>query len=187
MFRFGIPHSYRRSQDNRNCSFQKIFERIYLYFCLYFLANFEKKNGCMVTPHRCPPVLSHPSHPTPNRAKLTSGLLRAFPCHCPQPWREELTCLGWGDASGHLWPNTSKGTSHRLPELCFSCIVWTGSCVSDAWLWHLSPNELNNWQYLFFVVISQTHWLVSQERLSLKVGTSVFIDLPITPSGEQWF
>ncbi len=38
------------------------------------------------------------------------------------------------------------------------------------------------------VVVSQTHWLVSQERLSLRVGTSVFIDLfPITPSGEWWF
>ncbi len=38
------------------------------------------------------------------------------------------------------------------------------------------------------VVISQTHRLVSQERLSLRVGTSVFIDLiPIMPSGEQWF
>ena len=38
------------------------------------------------------------------------------------------------------------------------------------------------------VVISQTHRLVSQERLSPKAGTSVFIDLiPIMPSGEQWF
>ncbi len=38
------------------------------------------------------------------------------------------------------------------------------------------------------VVISQTHWLVSQERLSPRAGTSVFIDLfPITPSGEWWF
>ncbi len=37
------------------------------------------------------------------------------------------------------------------------------------------------------VVISQTHWLVSQERLSLRVGTSIFINLPIMPSGEQWF
>ncbi len=26
------------------------------------------------------------------------------------------------------------------------------------------------------VVISQTHWLVSQERLSLRAGTSVFIE-----------
>ncbi len=39
----------------------------------------------------------------------------------------------------------------------------------------------------FTVVISQTHWLVSQERLSPRVGTSVFIDLPIMPSGERWF
>ncbi len=40
----------------------------------------------------------------------------------------------------------------------------------------------------YFVVISQTHRLVSQERLSPRVGTSVFIDLiPITPAGEQWF
>ncbi len=39
-----------------------------------------------------------------------------------------------------------------------------------------------------FVAISQTHWLVSQERLSPRVGTSVFIDLiPCTPSGEWWF
>ena len=39
-----------------------------------------------------------------------------------------------------------------------------------------------------FVVISQKHWLVSQERLSPRAATSVFIDLiPITPSGERWF
>ena len=38
------------------------------------------------------------------------------------------------------------------------------------------------------VVISQTHRLVSQERLFPRVGTSIFIDLiPIMPSGEQWF
>ncbi len=38
------------------------------------------------------------------------------------------------------------------------------------------------------VVISQTHWLVSQERLSPRAGTSVFVDLhPNTPSGERWF
>ncbi len=38
------------------------------------------------------------------------------------------------------------------------------------------------------VVISQTHWFVSQERLSPRAGTSVFIDLiPIMPSGERWF
>ena len=37
-------------------------------------------------------------------------------------------------------------------------------------------------------MISQTRRLVSQERLSPRAGTSVFIDLiPITPSGEQWF
>ena len=39
---------------------------------------------------------------------------------------------------------------------------------------------------LTVVVISQTHTLVSQERLSPRVGTSIFIDLiPIMPSGEQ--
>ncbi len=39
-----------------------------------------------------------------------------------------------------------------------------------------------------FVVISQTHRLVSQERLSPRVGTSIFIDLhSIMPSGEWWF
>ncbi len=32
------------------------------------------------------------------------------------------------------------------------------------------------------VVISQTHWLVSQERLPLRAGTSVFIDL----SSDIW-
>ena len=43
-----------------------------------------------------------------------------------------------------------------------------------------------HWRYP--VVISQTRWLVSQERLSPRAGTSLFIDLfPITPSGEQWF
>ncbi len=37
-------------------------------------------------------------------------------------------------------------------------------------------------------VISQTHWLVSQERLSPRTGTSIFIDLfPITLSGKWWF
>ncbi len=37
------------------------------------------------------------------------------------------------------------------------------------------------------VVISQTHWLVSQERLSPRVGTSVFIMYTVVPSGERWF
>ncbi len=31
-------------------------------------------------------------------------------------------------------------------------------------------------------MISQTHWLVSQERLSPWAGTSVFIDLSVVPS-----
>ena len=37
------------------------------------------------------------------------------------------------------------------------------------------------------VVISQTHWLVSQERLSPRAGTSVFIDYTVLPSMRQWF
>ncbi len=42
--------------------------------------------------------------------------------------------------------------------------------------------------FSFLEVISQTHRLVSQERLSPRAGTSIFIDLiPITPSGEWWF
>ncbi len=49
----------------------------------------------------------------------------------------------------------------------------------------LSSNHLSTFASASFVVISQTHWLVSQERLFLRVGTSVFIDLiPIMPSGE---
>ncbi len=39
----------------------------------------------------------------------------------------------------------------------------------------------------FSVVISQTHWLVSQERLSPRAGTSVFIEYTVLISGEQWF
>ncbi len=53
------------------------------------------------------------------------------------------------------------------------------------------PLSTKNWNVrnsLSIVVISQTHRLASQERLSPRAGTSVFIDLiPITPSGEQWF
>ena len=33
------------------------------------------------------------------------------------------------------------------------------------------------------VVISQTHWLVSQERLSPRAGTSIFIVYTVVPSG----
>ncbi len=47
--------------------------------------------------------------------------------------------------------------------------------------------SVENQDWTNSVVVSQTHWLVSQERLSPRAGTSVFIDLPITPSGEQWF
>ncbi len=36
---------------------------------------------------------------------------------------------------------------------------------------------------LQLVVISQTHWLVSQERLSPRAGTSVFIMYTVVPSG----
>ncbi len=35
------------------------------------------------------------------------------------------------------------------------------------------------------VVISQTHWLVSQERLSPRAGTSVFIEYTVVPSGKR--
>ncbi len=59
---------------------------------------------------------------------------------------------------------------------------------------HLSHESLNQsgqtmvWARSQTVVISQTHRLVSQERLSPRAGTSVFIDLvPIMLSGEQWF
>ncbi len=37
------------------------------------------------------------------------------------------------------------------------------------------------------VVISQTRWLVSQERLSPRVGTSVFIMYTVLPAMRQWF
>ncbi len=42
-------------------------------------------------------------------------------------------------------------------------------------------------QVLRGVVISQTHWLVSQERLSPRVGTSVFIGYTVLTSSERWF
>ncbi len=39
----------------------------------------------------------------------------------------------------------------------------------------------------WIVVISQTRWLVSQERLSPRAGTSVFIEYTVVPSMRQWF
>ncbi len=62
------------------------------------------------------------------------------------------------------------------------------------------PRSLDSpgcWNGRFNMTISQTHWLVSQERLSPRARTPVFIDLfpitpsidlfPIMPSGEWWF
>ncbi len=37
--------------------------------------------------------------------------------------------------------------------------------------------------HVLYVVISQTHWLVSQERLSPRAGTSIFIEYTVVPSG----
>ncbi len=66
--------------------------------------------------------------------------------------------------------------------------VPSGSIQSNLPVWGValdrSPQHWRPWA----VVILQTHRLVSQERLSPRAGTSIFIDLiPITPSGEWWF
>ena len=52
----------------------------------------------------------------------------------------------------------------------------------------LNTYEAESQSWLFVVVISQTHWLVSQGRLSPREGTSVFIDLFFSGAiCEQWF
>ncbi len=70
-------------------------------------------------------------------------------------------------------------TSHDMLTACMcdqeDCFMFSGHAPQQGI--PLTPRMSQN------VVISQTHWLVSQERLSPKAGTSVFIDL----SSDIWW
>ncbi len=80
-------------------------------------------------------------------------------------------------------------------RLNFCCFIFVFGEPGDKLLCRRSAGRCPNGFLLVLlqrterlVVISQTHGLVSQERLSPRAGTSVFIDLiPIMPSGEWWF
>ncbi len=53
----------------------------------------------------------------------------------------------------------------------------------------LGPSDISNVTESFVVktnvVISQTHWLVSQERLLPMAGTTLFIEYTVVPSVKQ--
>ncbi len=114
-----------------------------------------------------------------------------------------MGCITASVVKTELWPQVLMNMQ-ALDGLYTEAALSTASqdCWSIFWnlgLWvtpqhnpdyfGLSHSQLGFWNLGFqIVVISQTHWLVSQERLSLRAGTSIFIDLfPVMPSGEQWF
>ncbi len=88
----------------------------------------------------------------------------------------------------------SQGEIHVAKRLSTSQVGSIDSHVKSWGHWVIFCNNYLEIDFCYrkhphtcCVVISQTHWLVSQERLSPRAGTSIFIDLPITPSGEWWF
>ncbi len=86
------------------------------------------------------------------------------------------------------WPK------YRLNALCngqvLCGVTWTENHRNSPWKECASEcTKLlkTPWGVRPIVVISQTHWLVSQERLTLGVGISSFIEYTVVPSDERWF
>ncbi len=142
---------------------------------------------------------------------------RIFPKETGARLRKSWRGLFWMDKHGETNNNGKVNSLWEAQALCptpptspalfrvqprhfnlYTHIVWCWRCA-----WHertrnqqvtqkttaMMQNRGESWcpAARLIVVISQTHWLVSQERLSPRAGSSVFIDLPITPSGEWWF
>ncbi len=101
----------------------------------------------------------------------------------PQPARLALRRLARPRARLVFRFFCSQGTqalyAFSSPETNYFCSGWKLAWHADR-TFQLVPGPGQT-----HVVISQTHRLVSQERLSPRAGTSDLI--PITPSSEQWF
>ncbi len=120
--------------------------------------------------------------------------------HCLFRRTTDLLRSATRDAEKHFWQVGHDDCGSRVLDVCrlvkdrhsSLCVSLESRDVVDSGigLWSSRAHLEFESQGVDYrcVVISQTHRLVSQERLFPGAGTSVSIDLiPITPSGEWWF
>ncbi len=88
-------------------------------------------------------------------------------------WIRVCVCVCWGDLN----------TCIVLEDFHIRDSHQGGLHWKNQWIRAFPSARGKPWSWSCCVVISQTHWLVSQERLSPRAGTSVFIEYTVVPSG----